>query len=120
MSNAVSVRPIRTDEDLEYAKARISELMACAPGTPEDDELDILLTLAQAYEHEHFPVGPTDPVEAVKFAMDRLGLAQKDLVPFFGSKPRVSEFLHGKRPLTVETVRKLHDALGIPAEVLIS
>jgi HTH-type transcriptional regulator/antitoxin HigA len=120
MSHAITVRPIRTEQDFDAARERIASLMSAKPGTPADDELDVLLTLAQAYEHEHYPVGPADPVEAVRFAMDRLGLSQLDLVPYFGSKPRVSEFLHGKRRLTVETIRRLHDALGIPAESLIA
>ena len=119
MSHAVVIRPIRTQDEFESAVARIAELMNSAPGSAAEDELDILLTLAQAYEHSHYPVGPTDPVEAVKFAMDRLGLKPSDLVPYFGSRPRVSEFLHRKRNLTLETVRKLHEGLRIPIASLI-
>ncbi len=119
MSHAVMVRPIRSEEDFDVARERIAKLMAASPGSPEEDELDILLTLAQAYEHEHYPVGPPNPIEAVKFAMDRLGLSQRDLAPYFGAESRVSEFLRGKRCLTVEMIRRLHEALGIPAEFLL-
>lgn len=80
--------------------------------------MDALLTLAQAYEHDHYAVGPSNPNEAVRFAIDRLGLWQTDLVPYFGSRPRVYEFLHGKRGLTVEAIRKLHEGLQIPLDSL--
>jgi HTH-type transcriptional regulator / antitoxin HigA len=113
------MRPIRTEEDFDLARERIASLMSAAPGTPADDELDVLLTLAQAYERAHYPVGPSNPIEAVKFSLDRLGLSQEDLIPSFGSEEEVSEFLNGKRPLTVETIRKLHEGLGIPAEALL-
>jgi len=119
MSHAVKVHPIRTEVEFDAVRERIASLMNARPGSQEEDELDVLLTLAQAYEHEHYPVGPTDPIEAVKFAMDRLNLSQKDLVPYFGAKSRVSEFLNGKRPLTVEAIRKLHVGLGIPSECLL-
>ncbi len=120
MSNIVKVRPIRTDQDFDVATARIADLMKARPGSAAEDELDVLVTLAQAYEHQHYPVGPADPVEAVKFAMERLGLSQTDLVPYFGSKRRVSEFLSGKRALTVETIRRLHRGLQIPFSSLLA
>jgi len=120
MNHAVRVRPIRSEEEFDAARERIAVLMDAKPGTLAEDELDVLLTLAQAYEHEHYPAGPSDPIEAVKFAMDRLGLSQSDLVPYFGSKPRVSEFLHGKRRMTIETISKLHKGLRIPIETLIA
>ena len=83
------------------------------------DRLDILVTLVEAYERQHFPLDLPDPVEAIKFAMEQKGLAAKDLVPYIGQANRVYEVLNRKRPLTLAMVWKLHAGLGIPAESLI-
>jgi len=120
MSHAVTVRPIKTEEDFDAALKRIAALMPAAQGSAESDELDVLLTLAQAYEHEHYPVGPADPVEAVKFAMDRLELTETDLAKYFGSKEAVSEFLAGSQTLEVQTIRRLHEGLGIGLDSLVA
>ncbi len=115
----MNIHPVKNEKDYDAAIARIEELWGAEPGTPEGDELDIWLPLVEAYEDEHHVVPPPSPIEAIKFVMEQRGLSQKDLAPYFGSKPRVSEVLNGKRPLTLAMVRSLHARLDIPAEILI-
>ena len=116
----MNIHPIKTEADHARALARISELMSAKPGTAEGDELDILATLVEAYEQRHFPIEPADPVAAILFRMEQLGLERKDLEPFLGSRHRVSEILNRRRGLSVEMIRRLHDGLQIPLEALIS
>jgi HTH-type transcriptional regulator / antitoxin HigA len=120
MSNLVTVRPIHTDADLTGALARINEICDAKPGTPEGDELDVLVTLAVAYEREHYPVGPPNPIAAIRFALDQNALKDKDLIPFIGSQSRVSDVLSGRRGLTITMIRRLHEGLGIPLECLVA
>ena len=115
----MDIRPIRSKADHESALARIAELMSADVGTPEGDELDILATLIEAYEQKHFPIGTADPVEAINFRMEQLGLVRKDLEPFLGSRHRVSEVLNRRRGLSLAMIRRLHKGLRIPLEVLI-
>ena len=115
----VNVRPIRTEADYEAALARVAELMDAREGTPEGDELDVLVDLVEVYEDKHFPMGYPDPVAAIEFCMDQQGLSPRDLVPYIGTRARVSEVLSGKRPITMSMARALHEHLGIPAEVLL-
>ena len=117
----MDIKPIRTDDDYRGALKEISALMETDPdlGTPEGDRLDILATLAQAYEQRHFPMDLPDAVEAIKFRMDQQGLQPKDLEPMIGQRNRVYEVLNRKRPLTMAMVWRLHTGLGIPAESLI-
>jgi HTH-type transcriptional regulator / antitoxin HigA len=110
---------IKTAADHATALARIEELFAAKPGTPDGDELDLLITLAELYEEKHFPINLPDPVAAIRFRMSQQRLKPKDLVPYIGSAPRVSEVLSGKRPLSLAMIRKLVKGLGIPAEVLL-
>lgn len=116
----MDIQPIKTEADHARTLARIGELMSVEPDTPEADELDILATLVGAYEQKHFPIDLADPVEAILFRMEQLGLEQKDLEPFLGSRHRVSEILNRRRGLSVEMIRRLHDGLQIPLEALIS
>ncbi len=88
-------------------------------GSPEGDELDVLTTLVDAYETKHFPMSPPDPITAIEFRMEQQGLKRKDLEPMIGSRARVSEVMTGKRPLTLEMIRRLSAGLGISADVLI-
>ena len=115
----VNVKPIRTEEDYEAALARIDEIFEAEFDSPEGRELDVLVDLVELYEGRHVPMGYPDPVEAIKFRMEQAGLSQGDLVPFMGSRARVSEVLSGKRPVTIPMARALHEHLGIPADVLI-
>lgn len=113
------IRAIKTDADYEAALARVEEIFDSEPGSPEFDELEVWGTLIGAYEDENHPVLPPTPLEAIEFAMDQKGLKQKDLVPFIGSKSKVSEVLAGKRKLTLKMIRALHEGLGIPADTLL-
>lgn len=118
----MDIHPIHTQVDYKAALKEISALMESDPdlGTPEGDRLDILTTLVQAWEARHCPIGPPDPVEAIKFRMEQSGLTVKDLEPLIGKSNRVYEVLNRKRPLTLAMIRRLHQGLGIPAEVLIA
>jgi HTH-type transcriptional regulator/antitoxin HigA len=112
---------ITTLEEHTEALARVIELMDAdpAPGTKQSDELDVLALLIERFEKEQFPIDLPDPVEAIKFRMEQQDFRQKDLVPFIGSAPKVSEVLKGQRQLSLNMIRKLHEGLGIPYEVLI-
>jgi HTH-type transcriptional regulator / antitoxin HigA len=117
-----SIKPIRTKSDHKAALKRIDELILSGPkkGSAAYDELDVLGTLVAAYEDIHYPIEAPDPVEAVKYAMEEQGLKSKDLVPYFGSKGIVSEFLNKKRGLSIRSIKALHSALGLPYELLIA
>jgi HTH-type transcriptional regulator/antitoxin HigA len=110
---------IKTENEYSFSLRRIDQLMDSEVGTPEFDELELLSTLVEIYEDENFPIDMPDPISAVKFRMEQLGLNQKGLVPFVGSRSKVSEVLRGKRPLTLAMMRSLHQGLGIPADVLL-
>ena len=113
------LRPIRSEADYEAAVAEIERLWGAKAGTPEGDRLDVLATLVDAYEAEHDPIDPPDPIEAIRFRMEQQGLTRKDLERILGSRTRVSEILNRKRGLSIAMIRRLHETLGIPAEVLI-
>lgn len=113
------LKPIRTEADHDAALAEIERLWGAKSGTPEGDRLDVLATLIDAYEAEHYPMEPPDPVEAIKFRMEQQGLSRKDLEPIIGTRTRVAEVLNRKRSLSIGMIRRLHDHLGISAEVLI-
>ena len=99
--------------------AEVARLWGANSGTPDGDRLDILATLIDAYEAEHYPMDPPDPIEAIKFRMEQQGLTRKDLEPIIGTRTRVAEVLNRKRGLSIEMIRRLHARLGISAEVLI-
>ena len=113
------VKPVRTESDYVAALARVDELMDAELGSPEGEELDILVDLVELYESKHEPMGYPSPVAAIEFRMDQQGLAPRDLVPFIGSRSKVSEVLSGKRSITMPMARALHEHLGIPADVLL-
>ena len=115
----MNIRPVKTERDYDIALARIDDLWGAEQGTPDGDELDILLTLVHVYEQENHPVPPPTPIEAIKFVMDQRGLKQVDLVPYIGSRSKVSEVLNGKRPLTLSMIRSLKAGLKIPADILV-
>ena len=114
-----AIKPIQTNADHEAALAEVERLWGAKTGTPQGDRLDVLATLIVAYENEHFPMDPPDPIEAIEFRMEQQGLTRKDLGPLIGTKTRVAEVLNRKRNLSIAMIRRLHQALGIPAEVLI-
>lgn len=116
---ANSVRPIRSKADYEAALAEVARLWGAKAGTAKGDRLDVLATLIEAYEAEHYPMDPPDPVEAIKFRMEQMGLTRRNLEPLIGTRTRVAEVLNGKRRLSIAMIRRLHEKLGIPAETLI-
>jgi len=116
----MNIKPIRNNDDLQSAFKRLELVYQAQEGTPEADEMEILVTLIEAYEHKHFPINPADPVDAIKFRMEQQGLTQKDLEPFIGSSGRVSEVLNHKRRLSLQMVKRLHDGLHIPYESLLA
>jgi HTH-type transcriptional regulator/antitoxin HigA len=113
------IQPVRTEAEHDAALARITQLMGAEPGTQAGDELEILVTLVDAYEAKHFPMNIPDPVIVIKFQMEQQGLRRKDLEPMIGSRARVSEILTGKRALTLPMIRRLHDGLRIPVDLLV-
>jgi HTH-type transcriptional regulator/antitoxin HigA len=115
----LKIRPIKTEADYDAALARAAELMDAEEGTAEADELDVLATLIEAYEDKHYPMGHSDPIEAIKARMEQQGLTRKDLEPMIGTRTRVAEVLNRKRNLSIGMIRRLHAKLGISAEVLI-
>jgi HTH-type transcriptional regulator/antitoxin HigA len=116
---ATDVRPIRNEDDYETALADVAALWGAASGTPEGDRLDVLATLIDVYEARHHPMDPPDPVEAIKFRMEQQGMTRKDLEDIIGTRTRIAEVLNRKRSLSIGMIRRLHDRLGISAEVLI-
>jgi len=112
-------RLIKNEKDYDTALSRIDQLMDAKSGTAEMDELELLTALVEMYEERHFPISPPDPIDAIKFRMEQIGLVQKDMVPYIGTKSKVSEVLNGKRPLTLSMMRSLNKNLGISAEVLL-
>ena len=115
----MEIRPIKTKSDYEAAMRRIEAAWGAAPGTPEGDELDVLVTLAEAYERQHYPVDLPDPVEAIKFRLEQEGKDYRALIGVIGQRTRVYEVMRRARPLSLNMIRKLHSRLEIPAEVLI-
>jgi HTH-type transcriptional regulator/antitoxin HigA len=110
---------IKTEEDYEFALQRLEEVFDAKPGTDAADELELLVLLITKYEDDKYPIDLPDPIEAVKFRMEQLGIKPKDLEKSIGFKSRVSEILNKKRKLTLDMIRKLHLQLNIPTEVLI-
>lgn len=115
----MDIKPIKTIEDNQAALARITELWDAKPNTPEGDELEVLATLVEKFEDEHFPIDSPDPIEAIKFRMDQLGLLDADLVPYLGQRSRVSEILNRKRKLSITMIRNLNKELNIPLDCLV-
>ena len=113
------LRPIRTEADYEKALTEVARLWGARAGTTEGDRLDIMATLIDVYETEHYPMDPPDPIEAIKFRMEQQGLTRKDLEEILGSRTRVAEILNRRRGLSINMIRRLHAKLGITAEVLI-
>lgn len=114
------LKPIRSESDYQAALAEIEKLWGARSGTARGDRLDVLATLIEVYEQAHHPIDPPDPIDAIKFRMEQMNLTRKDLEPILGSRARVAEILNRKRNLSIEMIRRLHDRLGISAEVLIA
>lgn len=115
----MTIKPIRTESDYEDALAEIDALFNAPENTPEADRLEVLITLVDAYEEKHYPIEPPTPIEAILHHMERQELTRVDLEQYIGSRARVSEILNGKRPLSLNMIRKLQEGLGISAEILV-
>ena len=116
----MNIRPIKTEQDYNESISRIEELWGAKKDTPEGDELDLLVTLVEAYEMKNYPIAPPDPIEAIKFRMEQMGMTNVDMEKYLGSQSRVSEILSRKRSLTLKMVKALYKGLKIPAEILLA
>ncbi|WP_233504964.1 helix-turn-helix domain-containing protein [Serratia marcescens] len=114
-------RIIKNDDDHAVAMARLIELASAdlQSGTDDFDEFELLGLLIEHYENSTYPMDKPDPIEAIKFRMDQQGLSQADMKQFIGSASKVSEVLNRRRPLSLSMIRRIHDGLGIPADILI-
>jgi len=115
----MKIKVIKTESEYAAALARVEKLMDARPGTSPGDELEILSLLIHDYEGRVFPIAKPDPVAAIRFRMAQQGLTNKDMVPFLGSRSRVSEVLSGRRSLSLKMIRALVGGLRIPADVLL-
>lgn len=115
----MSIKPIRTEAEYQAALQEIDRLFDAVPNSPEEDRLELLTILVEAYEAEYYPIYPPDPIEAILHVMDAYQLEPSDLEPFIGSSEQVAHILNRQESLTLPMIRNLHDKLGIPAEILI-
>ena len=110
---------LKTEEEYEAALAYVETLMDAENGSPEEEDLELFSVLIEQYEQEHYPIEPADPIDAILFRMEQQGMLRKELAPYIGSQSKVSEVLNRKRPLSLPMIRRLHEGLGIPADVLL-
>jgi HTH-type transcriptional regulator/antitoxin HigA len=110
---------LRTEAEYQAALDYVATLMDAPPGSAEEDELELFAMLIEQFEEEHHPIAPPDPVDALLFRMEQEGLTRADLIAYIGSQSKVSEVLNRKRPLSLTMIRRLHEGLGIPADVLL-
>jgi HTH-type transcriptional regulator / antitoxin HigA len=115
----MNAKPIRTEAEYQAALQEIDLLFDAAPSTPEEDRLELLTILVEAYEAEHYPIYPPDPVEAILHVLDAYQLEPHDLEPFIGSPEQVANILNRQESLTLPMIRRLYEGLDIPAEILI-
>ena len=115
----MKIKPIRSDNDYKQALQRVEALWGSALGSQLGDELEVLVTLIEAYERERYPIDRPNPLEAIKFRLEQSGKNLRSLVGIIGQRTRVYEVMRGDRPLSLKMIRNLHRELGIPAEVLI-
>ena len=115
----MEIRPIRSEGNYRNALTEVERLWDAEPGSPEGDYVEVLSTLIEAYEAQHYPIPAPDPIAAIEFVMEQKGLTRRDLEAAIGSRGRVSEVLNRKRALTLPMVRGLSALLCIPAEVLV-
>ena len=116
----MDIKVIKTEEDYNQALKRLEVIFEAPVDSPEGDEAEILTILIEKYEEDHYPIGPPDPIEAIKFRMEQLNMKKSDLAEIIGYRSRVSEILTRKRKLTLQMIRDLHEKLKIPYESLIS
>ena len=115
----VEVSPIRSHDDYEVMLAEIEKVIGAQPGTADGDRLDVLATLVQAYEAEHYAIEAPDPIRLLEFVMEQRGLGRAALQPMLGGRGRVSEIMSRRRPLTLQMIRRLSTEFGLPAAALV-
>ncbi|WP_028298367.1 helix-turn-helix domain-containing protein [Olivibacter sitiensis] len=115
----MEIKPIKTEQDYQTAMERLEVIFDAKPGTPKGDELEVLGVLIDNYERMYFPIDLPDPIEAIKFRMEQMNYSNKDLAEIIGFKGRVSEILNRKRKLSINMIRRLHEAMQIPTDVLV-
>ena len=115
----LDLHPLKTESEYEAALLEIESLLEVPPGTPEAARLDLLATLVDAYEQEHFPIALPDPIEAIRFYLESRGLDAQVLIPILGDQEQVNQVLNRQQPLSLEMIRQLHQICNISAEVLI-
>ncbi len=115
----MNIKPIRNDHDLKQAFKQLESVFQASAGTTQADNREILVTLIEVYENEHYPIKHADPIEAITFQMENLNLTRKDLEQYLGAPSKVSEVLNRKRSLSLAMIKKLHKELNIPYESLI-
>lgn len=115
----MEIKAIKTEQDYKLALKRLEEIFHSEIDTPEGDEAEVLSILIEKYEDEHYAIEMPDPIEAIKFRMEQMGMNQRELADVIGYTSRVSEILHRKRKLTLSMIRKLSDKLQIPTDVLV-
>ena len=116
----MNIKPIKTESDYKQALEEIRNLFQAENDTPEGDYLDVLVTLVEAYERDHFHIPAPDPVEAINYFIESRGISRSELADILGTQSRVSEVLNYQRGLNLRMIRNLHGELGIPANVLIN
>ena len=116
----MNIKLIKTEKDYDLALKRLDEIFDVSPGSPDEDESELLSILIEKFEDEHYPIETADPIEAIKFRMEQMGLRKTELTDILGYKSRVSEILSKKRKLSLKMIRNLHDKLKIPYEALMS
>lgn len=116
----MEIKPIKTEQDYKDAIQRIEALWGAKKDTPQGDELDLLVTIVEAFEMKHYPIAPPDPVDAIKFRMEQMGMTKSDMTKYIGSQSKVSEVLNRKRKLSLRMVKSLYKGLKIPAEILLA
>ncbi len=116
----MNIKPIHNDEDLQRTFERLEMIFQAEEGSPEADEMEVLVTLIEAYENKHYAIAPPDPIDAIRFRMEQQALTPRDLEPFIGSCGRVSEILNRKRSLSLRMIKQLHEGLNIPYESLLA
>ena len=116
----MEIRPIKTEQDYNTSIRRIEVLWGAEKDTPHGDELDLLVILVESYEMIHYPIAPPDPVDAIKFRMEQMGMTKADMIQYIGSQSRVSEILNRRRKLTLGMIKSLYKGLRIPAEILLA
>lgn len=116
----MEIKPIKTEQDYKDSIKMIEQLWGAQKDSPEGDKLDLLCTLVESYEIKHYPIAPPDPIDAIKFRMEQMGMTETDMTKYLGSQNNVNDVLSRKRQLTLKMVKSLYKGLKIPAEILLA